>query len=129
MHARLAPAYSSKSQGSVERWHRELWGHVKTLKEQLQDNYGTKVSTNSEIMTWIVKHSSWLYNRYQQHTDGKTSYERCHGTTYNKPIAQFGETVMFHYGIVDTKTTPTWTKGIWLGRCTQSDEHYVVDEN
>ncbi len=76
MTTRLAPAYSHRSQGSVERWHKELHGHVKLLREMIKINYQVDLTPTSPMMTWVVKQPSWLHTRYQIHTDGKTSYER-----------------------------------------------------
>ena len=96
------------------------------MKETIKNNYGVQVQVDSALMTWTVKHAAWLHNRYQLHTDGKTSYSRRWNHDYIKPICEFAETVLFHYAEpLDNKTTPKWTEGIWLGRCTQSDEHFV----
>ena len=89
-------------------------------------NYGAKVEPTSPLLTWMVKHASWVHNRYQLHTDGKTSYERRWGNNYNKPICEFGETILFQSAHKTNKTTIDWNYGIWLGRCTQSDERYVA---
>ena len=48
------------------------------------------------------------------------------GQTTKKPICEFGETVLFQYAHKTNKTTIDWNYGIWLGKCTQSDEHYVA---
>ena len=128
MTTRLSPAYSHQSQGTAERWHRELWGLVKVFKEMVKTNYKIdQTPATSPLMTWMVKHASWLHNRYQLHTDGKTSYERRWMEPYTKHICEFGETVLFNYSAgVPDKTTASWDYVIWLGRCTQSDEHFVA---
>ena len=89
-------------------------------------SYDITVGATSPLMSCIVKHASWLHNRYQLHTDGKTSYERRWGNNYTKPICEFGETVLFQYALRASKVESNWDYGIWLGRCTQSDEHYVA---
>ena len=129
MSTRLSPTYSSRSLGSAERWHAALWAQCRLFKETFKDNYNVRLSVFSPIMPWIVKHAAWIHNRYQQHQDGKTSYERRWGRDYGKHICEFGETVLFHYsaGIPD-KTTTQWDYGIWFGRCTQSDEHFVATD-
>ena len=33
----------------------------------------------------------------------------------------------FQYATRAQKTTSNWSQGIWLGRCPQSDEHYIAD--
>ena len=73
-----------------------------------------------------MKHAAWVHNRYQLHADGRTSYERRWGNSYNRPICEFGETVDFQYATRTSKTMSNWSTGIWLGRCTNSDEHYVA---
>ena len=115
MTTRLSPAYAHRSQGSVERWHRELHGHIKILRETIKQNYNIDITPTSLLMTWIVNHASWLHNRYQLHTDGKTIYERRWGNNYSKPICEFGETVLFNYAQRLDKTTKDWEYGIWLG--------------
>ena len=50
---------------------RSLWGHVRTLREAMQVSYGIKIKLTDPIMTWIVKHASWLFNRYMIHSDGR----------------------------------------------------------
>ena len=89
-------------------------------------NYGLTVGVGHVLLTWIVKHAAWVHNRFQLHTDGKTSYERRWGNHYNKPICEFAETVNFQYATRTSKTMSNWSTGIWFGRCTNSDEHYVA---
>jgi len=126
MTARLSPTYSSQSLGAVERWHKELWGQVRLMRESVKTNYGLTITIRQPLTQWMVKHASWTHNRYQLHTDGKTSYERRWGNNYNKPICEFAETVLFKYSAgIPNKTTVSWDYGVWLGRCTQSDEHFV----
>ena len=76
MTARLSPVGSKQSQGNVERWHRELHKAIRVFKEMIFENYKIKVGVGHPLLTWIVKHAAWIHNRYQLHTDGKTSYER-----------------------------------------------------
>ena len=92
-------------------------------------NYGVTVGVGHVLLTWIVKHAAWIHNRYQLHSDGRTSYERRWGNNYNKPICEFGETVNFQYATRPSKTTSNWSTGIWLGRRTKSDEHYVATKD
>ena len=120
---RRAPLYSHQSQGHIERYHQSLWGQAKVLKEVIKKHYKYDLKVTHPLMTWLVKHATWLYNRYQLHGDGKTSYERRWGRSYQRPIVTFAETVAFKYAATTkNKTTPDWDYGIWLGKCTQSDD-------
>ena len=78
-------------------------------------------------MTWAIKHASWTYNRFQLHHDGKTSFERRWQHDYSRPLCEFGETLLFrasHYP--NHKAESAWDYGIWLGKCSRSDEHFVA---
>eukprot|EP00969_Alexandrium_andersonii_P003767 163420-Alexandrium_andersonii.AAC.1 len=60
--------------GSVEsaiRWWR---AKLLTFRYQLEQDYGRKVTPNHEIWPWMVKHSSWITNRYRVRGDGQASY-------------------------------------------------------
>ena len=92
---RQSPAYSSQSQGSVERYHRTLMGQVRTLKSQVQDNYGTNITSRHPIMPWIVRHAAYLLNRYAVHADGNTSFFRRWNKENKTPLCEFGETVLY----------------------------------
>ena len=71
---RQSPAYSSQTKGSVERFHRTLLGQVRAPKLQLENNYGTHLTSKHPIMPWMVKHAAYLLNRHAIHADGNTSY-------------------------------------------------------
>ena len=131
MSHRLAPAYSSRSMGAAERWHQELWGGLRVMIDTIKKNYDIKIHIDDPLTTWMVKHASWLYNRYQIHSDGKTSYERRWGNAYVRPICEFGETALMQYADHKDhgKQESTWVKAIWLGRCTQSDERFTATED
>ena len=75
-----------------------------------------------------MRHASWILTRYLRHVDGKTSYERRWERPYASPLCIFGETVMY---AEQTKVLPKhairFNLGIWVGRCTISNAHLVVD--
>jgi len=64
---RQSPAYSSQSQGSVERFHRTIMGHVRTLKAQLEANHDTSITSQHPVLPWLVRHAVYLPNRYATH--------------------------------------------------------------
>ena len=72
---RYAPAYSSQSQGSIERLHRTLFGQVRILKEQIRQCYNISITMNKtpickfgETILYMVagapKHQPKLENRF-----------------------------------------------------------------
>eukprot|EP00971_Amphidinium_carterae_P037154 730150-Amphidinium_carterae.1 len=86
---------SHQSQGSVERFHRTLFAHIRTIRIGLAINLRTSPSDLPEnILQWIIYHATWVLNRYQVHQHGFTSYMLVWGHQYQGHIAQFGEKVM-----------------------------------
>lgn len=93
----------------------------------MKDNCdGFDIKAHDDSITWLVKHATWIYNRHLQHADGQTSYERLWKRTYNLSICEFAETVLYRPRRHDTpKSESNWIHKIWLGKCTQSDEHHI----
>ena len=87
-----------------------------------------QITTTHPIVGWAIRHASWILTRYLRHADGKTSYERRWQRPYASPLCIFGETVMY---AEQTKVLPKhatrFNSGIWVGRCTISNAHLVVD--
>eukprot|EP00974_Lingulodinium_polyedra_P059787 5762105-Lingulodinium_polyedra.AAC.1 len=68
----MAFAYSSRSQGNVERWHKELWGLCHVYKLTAERDYGVNTTPQQPLTVRIAKRAAWVYNRYQSHVDGRT---------------------------------------------------------
>ena len=121
---RQSPAYSSQSQGSVERFHRTLMGQVRTLKAQLEANYDISITSQHPIIPWLVRHAVYLLNRYATHADGNTSFYRRWNKQHRTPLCEFGETVL--YQLPNVKDLPKlenrFLPAIWLGKDTASGE-------
>ena len=125
---RQSPAYSSQSQGTIERFHRTLMmGQVRALVQQVTTSYNLTLSVQHPIMPWIVRHATWLLNRYATHNDGQTSYQRRWQKDHKAPLCEMAETVQ--YMIPTTKAQPKmeprFFKGIWLGRDAMTGESIV----
>ena len=124
MAVRFSPAYSSQSNRNVERYHRTLTGQIRTLREQVQQNYNLQIPTDHPLMAWAVRHSAYLINRFLIRADG---YQARWGRTHNAALCEFGETVMY---MVPTprqrpKLEPRFFRGTWLGKCTSTGESFV----
>ena len=66
------------------------------------------------------KHAGYLVR-----TDGLTASEKRWNRKYHGSICNFGETIMFRVANA-RKGQLSWHEGIWLGRDTESDMHFVV---
>ena len=127
INVRQSPAYSSQSQGSIERYHRTLMGQVRTLLQQVTTKYNLTLSVQHPILPWIVRHAAWLLNRYAIHNDGQTSYQRRWQKDHKAPLCEMAETIQYMIPTTRTlpKMEPRFFKGIWLGRDTMTGESII----
>ena len=124
---RQTPTYSTKSQGSVERFQRTLRGQVKSLREQVKASYNNHMIHNHHpLMLWMIRHAAWLINRYLVHSDGLTSYQRRWERDYKHAICEFGETVFHRVPAKQlVKGDLALHKNIWLGVDDSNGESFV----
>ena len=124
---RQASAYSSQSQGSVERFHRTLMGQVRTRKTRLQNNHRTHLTSQRPIMPWLVRHAAYLLTRYAVRSDGNTSYFRGRQREHKAPLCEFGETVQYMVPTVKgiPKLEPRFFEGIWPGKDTSTNDSII----
>ena len=114
---RLASKGSSQSQGSVERFREFLDGKGRALRIHIELSYDVTLSSKYAIMPWIVRHASWLLNRYLLHDDGLTRYQRRRQQSFQQSICEFGESVIYldpdkHKS--ENNIEIKWDDGIWL---------------
>ena len=122
---RNTPKGWKQAQGSVGNMQATLYGQIKALRLELLTRYNVELSVHSALFTWLVRHAQWLVNRYLQNVQGTTAFERRWGRRYNGALCRFGETVLFRRE--QHKGKLSWFHGIWLGKDTESDQHFVAD--
>ena len=122
---RNTPKGWKQAQGSVGNMQATLYGQIKALRLELLKRCNVELSVHSALFTWLVRHAQWLVNRYLQNVQGKTAFERRWGRRYNGALCRFGETVLFRRE--QHKGKLSWFHGIWLGKDTESDQHFVAD--
>ena len=89
---RTSPAYSSQSQGGVERAHRTLFGQIRTLRAQMLQSYNRTITMKHPITPWIVRHSAYIVNRYAIHANGFTSFHNRWHKEQHTPVCEFDTT-------------------------------------
>ena len=79
-------------------------------------------------MPRIVKHTTWLLNRYPAHDDELASYQKRCQQQSNIGVAEFGKTVYFKaHGKNDVANAESSaTKGMWLRQDSDNSEHLVA---
>ena len=104
-----------------------LYAQIRALKLDLEARYpGFDLSITHPLFSWLVKHAQWLLNRYAQKSDGLTPFEKRWGKPYSGSLCRFAEVVHFRKVGKFPKAIPAWEEGLWLGRDTESNQHFVA---
>ena len=74
----------------------------------------------------MVRHAQWLVNRYLCNAEGTTAFEWRWRKKYAGFLCRFGETVLFRKPHA-LKGRAAFAPGIWLGKDTESDQHFVAE--
>ena len=78
-------------------------------------------------MPWIVKHATWLLNRYRIHDDGLSSYQRRFKQQSMIGITEWKTVYFKAQGKQDVANTESaFAKGMWLGKDSDSNEHLIA---
>ena len=116
----FAPKYTPQCNGLAERAVRQLKEMFISLKLSLECRLGEQLPPEHRVLPWLVTYSSVLYNRYHLGADGKTAWERTAGKKAHRPLAEFGEKVLFLKP--GPKKSREWEFGAWLGLRMKSNE-------
>ena len=122
---RQTPVGWKQAQGTVGNMQATLYGQIKALRLEIEKRY-VELSVHSALFTWVVRHAQWLINRYLCNAEGTTAFERRWGKRYAGFLCRFGETVLFRKPHT-VKGQPAFIPGIWLGKDTESDQHFCAD--
>lgn len=87
---------SSSSLGSAERWSQTMSGLVRTYASVLFSEYHVQIQSTSCILPWLIRHCSWIANRYQPHQrlQGRTAYEERRNHAFRRDIFPFATPIM-----------------------------------
>ena len=69
-------AYDSKSNGKIERYIQTVQGQIRSMKDSLEWRLGERVNENHSTLPWMIRHASFIINRFNVGQDGTTPYER-----------------------------------------------------
>ena len=123
-----SPVAESSSNGGAENAIRHLQGQFRTLKAQLETKLGDTIPISHPLWTWLIEWAALSINRYHIGRDKLTAYQRVHHKECRKPIAAFGETVL--YRVLDNafnveKHEARYREGVWLGLIPRTDEDLI----
>ena len=95
--AEPTPRYSSGSNGVCDVGMQILQGQMRTLRSQLEADYAVTLTPAHVIWPWLVRHSSWLHDRFAIKANGQTPYQMHNGCAYTAEICPFGETILWRF--------------------------------
>ena len=122
---RHGPRASHQSQGKVENANRVINGVCRAMWLSLGNLPREKLSNDSILTAWLIRHAAWCLTRFQVKNDGRTVFLNVSGKAYTSQLP-FGERVMYKYtGNLDQR----WGHGIWVGKAPMTDEHIILTEN
>ena len=74
-----APKGSKGSNGVVERAVQTVEQYLRTSKSSLDERMGVRIDVRHPILTWMCEYVTYLTNRLEVSSDGRTAYERVKG--------------------------------------------------
>ena len=102
---------------------------ARTLRYDVEERYGIKLTPDSVLWPWVVRHAAFLTARFAKRGSGTTSYQGAYGHSYTGELCPFGETVLFRIPKQSKRThkaDSAWRHGIWVGKAEESDEHLLA---
>ena len=70
---------SHASLGALEGWHNLLQGQIRALRLDVEDRFGSIIGVTHQCVQWLVRHATWLLNRFQRRQNGATAFENLKG--------------------------------------------------
>ena len=118
----------SKSNGRMEKAIQSWQGQLRTLKLALEDSIAAKIPVTSVVFQWLCTWAATSLNRYHVCSDGKTAFARITGTQCVRPIAEFGEQILWKESVKHNpkKAESLWREGTFLGVRGRTGEVYVA---
>ena len=89
------PARESKCNGSMEVRVKAWQSQFRTMMIDLRKCIGRRVPLLGNVTSWLVLWAATVLNKYKLDKAGRTPYQRVTGVRKKRPIAKFGEKIMY----------------------------------
>ena len=89
------PVEEHYNNGAVERCHRIVTQHFRTIRDHVEAKIGAKVEHRNPLLQWLVLGAVNLKTRYGVGECGKSPYERIKGSRSLKALTATGELIHF----------------------------------
>ena len=102
------------SNGAVQAVVHRFEGLARTSKVALEEVLGVSILPTSPILPWLVRHQSYLRNRFVVRASGRSVFEELTMSKIQSPLLNFGEAVLAkESGAREGKLGSAWDLGIW----------------
>ena len=71
-----------------------LCGVIRTIKYRVQSCTQEELPEDCPVLPWLVEHAGSILSRFQKGRDGRTPFERLHGTKLAQEFVPFREKVL-----------------------------------
>lgn len=123
-------ARESQSNGRAENAVQRLEDMVRTFKSALEMNIGSRISSSSAILKWMVKHAASALNRQLCNAHGQTPYEALHGQRFHGKAVECGEQIFYFVPKrLRSKLNLRWRFGTIMGNAQSTNECFVAAAN
>ena len=85
----------SQSNGVIEKAVQEIETQARTLMSAPEARLQVKMPWDHPMASWLVEYAATLLNLYREGKDGKTPMERLRGDKHGRPMAEFGEQILY----------------------------------
>ena len=118
------PRGSHASNGMAERAVGTIRANALTLKSHLESRIQAAVEGHTHIYSWLMRHASFLFNRFATCVRGAPPYEIVFGRRFKSKMVPFGELVLFHRASKH-KGELQWLRGVWVGLNERNGAHIL----
>lgn len=122
------PVGNSQSNGIAERVVQSIEGQLRSLKDAFEKRTGTKITSDHDIIPWMVEFAAVLLNRYEVASNGKTACERLRGKQSEILGMEFGQRVVLRKPLRGSrmqKMDIVLEDGVYLGHRTVRAESII----
>lgn len=122
----------SQSNGAIENAVKRVQCQLRTLKIALERRIKKRINSEHPAFAWLIEWATTILNRYVKGASGQTPYRMVTGKETKRPIAEFGERVLYmklqNSTVLKGKIEERYHQGIWLGLRQKSDEALIATD-
>ena len=89
------PVADHQANGMVENAIKNVQGQYRVIKDALESRQGRRIAGEHPVVPWMVMPAASVVNRSRKDDEGFSAYRRWKGREFTKPVAEFGECVLY----------------------------------